>query len=67
MIADILEAQAIEEYRLVVRFEGGFSGVADLENLTRFAGVFVMLRDRTQFHRVRVNPGAAQRDAGAAN
>jgi hypothetical protein len=56
MIRDIVEAQATEEYRLLVRFEDGVSGVVDLERLTRFEGVFAPLRDREQFRRVRVNP-----------
>ena len=55
MIRDIVEAHAVEEYRLFVKFEDGVSGVVDLEKLTHFEGVFSPLRSREEFRRVQVN------------
>jgi hypothetical protein len=56
MIRDIVEAQAVGDYRLLVRFEDGASGIVDLAKLTRFEGVFAPLRDGAQFQQVRVHP-----------
>ena len=56
MLRDIVDAQAVENYRLLVRFEDGVSGIVDLEKLIRFEGVFAPLRDGAQFRQVAVHP-----------
>jgi hypothetical protein len=56
MIRDIVDAQAVGDYRLLVRFEDGVSGIVDLAKLIRFEGVFAPLRDAAQFLQVRVHP-----------
>ncbi len=56
MLEDIVEVQALDGYRLKLRFEDGAEGVVDVGQLVPFTGVFAALRDRQQFVAVQVNP-----------
>lgn len=56
MLEDIVEVQALDGFRLKLRFEDGAEGVVDVAQLLPFTGVFAALRDRKEFLAVRVNP-----------
>jgi hypothetical protein len=56
MLVDIVEARALDGYRLWLRFEDGTQGDVDVARLVRFEGVFAPLRDRLRFAEVRVDP-----------
>jgi len=56
MLKDIVEARALDGYRLYLRFENGVQGEVDLGAIVRFDGVFAPLKDRANFEQVRVNP-----------
>lgn len=49
MLKDIVEVQALEGYRLKLRFEDGAEGVVDVAQLVPLTGVFAALRDRKAF------------------
>ena len=53
---DIIEAKALSNYRLHLRFEDGLEGTVDLVPVLSFRGVFEPLRDPAYFARVRVDP-----------
>jgi hypothetical protein len=55
MLKDIVEAQAVEGYRIYVRFEDGVEGEVDLSTLVSFTGVFAPLRDPEEVRKVAVN------------
>jgi hypothetical protein len=57
MLKDIVEAKALGEYRLYLRFEDGIEGSIDLAPVLSFRGVFAPLRDPTYFAQVRVDEG----------
>ena len=54
MLKDVIEAKALGEYRLHVRFEDGVQGEVDVRRLVPFDGVFALLRDPVEFARVKV-------------
>jgi Protein of unknown function (DUF2442) len=56
MLKDIVEAKALSNYRLRLRFEDGIEGVVDLAPCLSFHGVFEPLRDPGYFAQVRVDP-----------
>ncbi|HVC94935.1 MAG TPA: DUF2442 domain-containing protein [Pirellulales bacterium] len=56
MLKDLVEARALDGYRLSVRFEDGIEGVVDVTNCIRLTGVFAPLSDRNEFVAVRVDP-----------
>jgi hypothetical protein len=56
MLADIVAASALGDYRLHLRFEDGVEGVVDLAPHLSFRGVFGPLRDPEYFAQVRVDP-----------
>jgi hypothetical protein len=70
MLKDIVEVQALDGYRLKLRFEDGVEGVVDVAQLVPLTGVFAALRERKEFVAVRINtelgtvcwPGGADLD-----
>ncbi len=56
MLKDIIAAEALDGYRLHLRFEDGVDGVVDLAPHLSFRGVFEPLRDPAYFAQVRVDP-----------
>lgn len=56
MLIDVIEVEALEGYRLRLRFEDGVEGIADLEGTFRFHGGFAPLEDTAYFAMVRVDP-----------
>lgn len=56
MLKDIVEVQALDGYRLRLRFEDGATGEVDLEKMIRFDGIFAPLKDRAIFLQVHVHP-----------
>jgi Protein of unknown function (DUF2442) len=55
MLKDIVEVEALEGYRLKLRFEDGVEGTVDVAQLVSLTGVFAALRDRKEFVAVQVN------------
>jgi hypothetical protein len=55
MLKDIVEARALEGYRLHLRFEDGVEGDVDLRDLVPFRGVFEALQDPAEVAKVRVD------------
>jgi hypothetical protein len=55
MLNDIVEARALEGFRLHIRFEDGVEGVVNIKEFVRFEGVFAALGERAVFEKVRVN------------
>jgi len=56
MLHDVVEARALGDYRLFLRFDDGRSGVVDLGKSLKFTGVFAPLRDPKEFAKVFVHP-----------
>jgi hypothetical protein len=56
MLHDIVEAQAIGDHRLLVKFDDGTMGTLDVGQITRFDGVFAPSWDPACFAQVRVDP-----------
>ena len=56
MLIDIVEATALEGYRVRLRFEDGVTGELDLATIIRFEGVFAPLKDLNRFRELRVQP-----------
>lgn len=56
MMKDIVEARALEDRRLYLRFEDGVAGEVDLADFVRFDGVFDPLRARANFRAVAPHP-----------
>jgi Protein of unknown function (DUF2442) len=56
MLKDIVEVEALGDYRLRLRFEDGVEGVIDVSEVVAFEGVFAPLRDSARFAAVRINP-----------
>ena len=56
MLIDIVEATALEGYRVRLRFEDGVTGELDLATIIRFEGVFAPLKDLNRFRELRVHP-----------
>jgi hypothetical protein len=55
MLKDVVEARAVGDYRLYLRFEDGVEGMIDLGPVLSFRGVFAPLRDPAYFAQVRVD------------
>jgi hypothetical protein len=49
MYFDIVEAQYIGGYKILLKFANGKTGVADLEKFTQKTGVFAKLKDLAYF------------------
>jgi hypothetical protein len=56
MLKDIVGVEALDGYRLQLRFEDGVEGVVELTPHLSFRGVFEPLKDPDYFARVRVDP-----------
>ena len=56
MLKDVVFAEALDGYKLRLRFEDGVEGVVDVASLCPFDGVFRPLKDREHFAQVRVDP-----------
>ena len=56
MLKDIVEATALEGYRVRLRFEDGVVGELDLATILRFEGVFAPLKDLNRFRELSVHP-----------
>jgi hypothetical protein len=56
MLKDIVEARALEGYRLHLKFEDGVEGDVDLRDLVPFQGVFEPLQDPNEVAKVKVDP-----------
>ncbi len=56
MLKDIVAVKPLTGYRLLLRFEDGVEGVADVSTLVEFTGVFAPLKDEGFFAAVQVNP-----------
>ncbi len=52
----IVEARALKDYQLHLRFDDGTEGVVDVQKLVPFDGVFAPLQDRNYFQQVQVEP-----------
>jgi len=55
-LKDIVSAQPLDGYRLMLRFEDGVEGEIDVARCVPFTGVFAPLRDPREFAAVQVNP-----------
>ena len=56
MLKDITKVEALDDYRVRLRFEDGVEGEIDISTVVRFEGVSAPLRDPTVFAAVQVNP-----------
>ena len=56
MLKDIVFVEALDGYRLRLRFEDGAEGLVNVKQMIPFEGVFAPLKDENEFRRVRVNP-----------
>jgi hypothetical protein len=56
MLKDVVEVEAIGDYRLRVEFEDGLAGEIDVAAIVPFEGVFAPLRDPKLFNAVAVDP-----------
>jgi Protein of unknown function (DUF2442) len=56
MMVDVIEARALADYRIFVKFEDGVQGEIDVTELIALEGVFASLRDPSRFAEVRVHP-----------
>jgi hypothetical protein len=56
VLKDVVDVQAVGDYRLRLRFEDGVEGEIDLSTVVPFEGIFSPLRDPTTFAAVRVSP-----------
>ena len=56
MLKDVVEARHLGAYRVYLRFEDGIDGELDLRTMIPFDGVFALLRDETEFAKLRVEP-----------
>lgn len=56
MIRDVIEARALTNYRLHLRFDDGTEGEVDVAALVPFDGVFAPLGDPAEFGAVSVDP-----------
>jgi hypothetical protein len=56
MLMDVVQVEALEPYRLRLRFADGFVGEVDVARLVRFEGVFEALMAPEAFAAVRVDP-----------
>jgi len=56
MLKDIVSANPLGGYRLLLCFEDGVQGVVDLESILSFRGIFAPLQDPGYFEQVRVDP-----------
>jgi hypothetical protein len=56
MLKDIVEVEALGDYRLRVTFEDGIAGEIDVAAIVPFDGVFAPLRDPARFAEVDVDP-----------
>lgn len=55
MLRDVIEAKALDGYRLVITFDDGVRGGIDVATLVPFEGIFAPLRAESEFARVFVN------------
>jgi hypothetical protein len=67
MLKDAVLVRPLNDHRLFVRFEDGAEGEIDMAALVSFSGVFALLREKTVFDKVRVNPelGSIEWECGA--
>ena len=56
MLVDVVEARALERYRLWLRFDDGVEGIVDVAAIVPFQGIFEPLRDLVEFARAYVDP-----------
>jgi Protein of unknown function (DUF2442) len=56
MLKDVVEVEAIGDYRLRVKFEDGVAGEIDVAAIVPFDGVFAPLRERKLFRAVAIHP-----------
>ncbi len=56
MLKDIIEARALENYRIYLKFEDGVEGEIDLSAFVQFAGVFEALKEPGQFAQLAIDP-----------
>jgi len=55
-VRDVIEARALENYHLRLRFDDGAEGEVDVAALVPFDGVFAPLGDPAEFNAVSVDP-----------
>lgn len=55
MLQDVVSAQALEPYRIYLKFEDGVEGTIDLSQIITFTGIFAPLQDPNYFATVQVN------------
>jgi len=56
MLQDIVEVNALEDYRIFLRFEDGIEGIVDLKDIIEFEGIFKSLANPSNFSKVSLNP-----------
>jgi len=56
MLKDVTQVIPLEDQRLQLIFEDGVEGIADLNSIVHFRGVFELLRDPDFFRQVRIDP-----------
>ncbi len=56
MLAEIVSAEPLDQYRLLLKFDDDSEGIVEIAKLIRFEGVFEPLRDENYFRTVEVNP-----------
>lgn len=55
-ILDVVAVTPLDNWRLYITFEDGCSGTIDVQQLTRFSGVFQPLLDPDYFQTVKLDP-----------
>jgi hypothetical protein len=55
MLVDVVHVEALEPYRIRLRFADGLVGVVDVARIIRFEGVFEAIRDPAVFAAVRTD------------
>ncbi len=55
MMNDVVDARALDDLRLYLRFSDGTEGEVDVANLVPLKGVFASLKDPTIFRQVSVD------------
>jgi len=56
MLVDVVKVKSLDNFKLELQFEDGASGVVDVARIIEFSGIFSLLKDKTYFDQVRVNP-----------
>jgi hypothetical protein len=53
---DVIEATALKDYQVALRFDDGKTGITDLSSEPSFKGIFAPLQEPAYFEKFTVNP-----------